>query len=77
MLKYVKAILCGRKQITENCKHILGLILGKLFLMVGAAKYWGSPEIPINRDFKEQDEQASTNNSVDASQSSLWPFFFL
>lgn len=39
--------------------------------MVGAAKYWGSPEIPINRDFKEQDEQASTNNSVDASQSSL------
>lgn len=59
------------KKITENCKHILRLILGKLFLMVGPAKYWGSPEIPLNRDFKEQDDQASTNNSVDASQSSL------
>jgi len=51
VLKYVKEILCVGKQITENFKQTLALILGKLFLMVGAAKYWGSLEMPINRDF--------------------------
>lgn len=54
MLKHVKEILCVGKQITENFKQILGLILGKLFLMVGAAKYQGGLEIPINRDFKNR-----------------------
>lgn len=51
VLKYVKEILCVGKQIAENFKQILGLVLRKLFLVVRAAKQWGSLEIPNKKDF--------------------------
>lgn len=42
------------KKFTENFKQILDLILEKLFLVVGPAKYWGNLKIPINRDLKNR-----------------------